>query len=156
MRKSVWKLVVLLLCILVVPLLAQSPSPLSNTGRNLTLHTPIDYVCFPVDGNGPAALVPYTCPGYGTVVQTTTTWAQLTAHVKKPIIGPQQISVVVENFTTGNNLVNTPCSITQGQKSCAITFSAGASAGDLLAVKLFNNLTGTADYNVEEISWNLQ
>lgn len=153
--KNLLKLtLVLVLTVMAFPAFAQTP--MSNSARNVTLQTPTNYLCFPLDSDGPATPIPYTCTGSATVVQSNTTWTSLTITIDRPVVGSQQIAAVVENFTTGNNLINTPCTITSGQKTCTITFSASASAGDVLAIKLFNNLTGTANYNIGKISWVLQ
>ncbi len=152
--KSTMKAILLTLCLFVIPCMAQAP--LHNTVRNVTLQTPNNYLCFPVNANGPSTPIPYTCTGSATVLQNTTTWTSLTAWVNRPIVGSQQISVQAENFTTGNNIDTSACVITSAQMTCTVTFSASATAGDVLAVKLYNNLTGTASYNVEEIGWILQ
>jgi len=143
----------LFLC--VTPLFAQTA--LHGTGSNITVQYPNNFACFPVNENGPAAPVPYTCPGYGTVLQTTTTFTSLTAIVDRPVVGSQQVSLVVEDFTTGNNLINTPCLITANQMACSLSFSVTLSAGDILAIKIFNGFSGASSYyNIEKISWVLQ
>jgi hypothetical protein len=63
-----------------------------------------------------------------------------------------KVSLTVEDFTTGSN-VSGVCQILQGQAACIATFSFSVSAGDVLAIKIWNDLTGTADYNVENIHW---
>lgn len=127
---------------------------LSGSQRNITVQAPPNYLCVPVDANSPATTIPYTCTGYATVLQNTTTFTTLTVTVNRPIIGSQQISVAVEDFTLGTNVVY--CILTAGQKTCQATFSTTINAGDVLAVKLYNNLSGPNYYNLEDISWVMQ
>lgn len=142
----------LMLGLFVVPSFAQA---LSGSASNVTLANPgTAYTCVPVDGNGPGATIPFTCNGFATVLQNTTTFTSLTVTVDRPVIGSQQITVAIEDFSLGTNVVY--CAITSGQKSCTASFSTAISAGDILAAKIYNNVTAPAYYNIQRISWVLQ
>lgn len=127
---------------------------LAGSVDNVTVQAPPTYLCVPADQNGPAAVIPYTCTGFGTVLQTSTTFTLITATVDRPVIGSQQITVAIEDFTTGNNIAS--CAITAGQKTCSYSFSYAISAGDTLAAKIYNNISGPAYYNLSHIQWVMQ
>lgn len=141
---------ILSLCMLALP--CQAQTALHGHASVVTLHTPTNYACFPVNENGPATPIPSTCTGSATVLQSATTFTSLTAIMSRPVEGANKVSLTVEDFTTGSN-VSGVCQMLQGQASCIATFSFSVSAGDVLAIKIWNDLTGTADYNVENIHW---
>lgn len=127
---------------------------LAGSAHNVTLQAPPNYVCQSANQNGPATTIPYTCTGNATVLQTSTTFTLMTVTVNRPVIGSQQITVTLEDFTTGNNLFS--CAITATQKTCTYSNSYSISAGDTLAVKLYNNVGGSGYYNIEDIQWVIQ
>lgn len=128
---------------------------LSNSVQNLTLKNPPTYLCFPTDGNGPTGVIPSTCTGFGSVLQSTTTFTSLTVTVDRVVTGggSDDVSVTVEDFTTGNNIAS--CAITSGKKACTTTFSTSITSGDLLATKVYDNITSNG-YNVQKVSWIFQ
>lgn len=148
--------VLLSLCFALVPCFAQVA--MHGHGSVFTVQTPTNYVCFPVDENGEGAPIPYTCTGYGTVVQSATTFTSLTAILSRPVVGSHNIAIIAEDFTTGNNIGTSNCIITTGQEACsvAITSYGSVSAGDVIAIKVWDNLSSPTYYNIEKISWVLQ
>lgn len=128
---------------------------LSNSVNNLTITNPPAYLCFPTDGNGPTGAIPFTCTGFGSVLQSTTTFTSLTVTVDRVVTGggSDDVSVAVEDFTTGNNIAS--CAITSGKKTCTTTFSTSVTAGDLLATKVYDNVASNG-YNVQNVKWVLQ
>lgn len=133
-------------------------SPMYGHADNITLQTPNNYACFPVNQNGTGAPNPYTCTGFGTLVTSSTTFTSLTAIIDRPVTGSHRVAIIAEDFTTGNNIGINNCVITVGQMACTVTISSfgSVSAGDVIAVKVWDDLSGTNYYNLEHITWVLQ
>jgi hypothetical protein len=120
-----------------------------------TVQTPNNFACYPLDENGEAAPIPYSCTGSATVIQITTNFTSFTAMLSRPVLGSHRIAIQAEDFTTGNNIGNA-CIITSGQEACSVSFSSSISAGDVVAVKIWDDLTAADSYNIEKINWVIQ
>ena len=143
------------LCFAIAPCFAVTA--MHGHASNFTIQPAINYTCFPFDENGDAAPIPYTCTGSATVIQSTTTFTSLTAILSRPIVGSHSLAIQPEDFTTGNNIGNS-CIINTTQMACSITFTAAStvSAGDVVALKVWDNTATSGSYNVEHLTWVLQ
>lgn len=143
-------------CFILIPCFAMTA--MHGHASAFTIQTPSNYVCYPADENGEAAPIPYTCTGSGTVVQSATTFTSMTAILSRPVIGSHRVAIIAEDFTTGNNVGTSNCVITAGQAACSVAISSygSVSAGDVLAVKIWDDLGSPDSYNIEKMTWVLQ